>query len=90
MDTGIFESGSKNLVFDVVQRGQAAADTDFELEVKFESALTETFQMQGIIVEQDNDNYLPPLSPEPGRMMFPADALYPKYIGNTTYWTATP
>ncbi len=37
---------------------QAANDTDFELEVKFESPLTQAFQNQGLIVEQDTGNYL--------------------------------
>jgi hypothetical protein len=37
---------------------QPANDEDFEIEVKFESPLTLTFQMQGIIIEEDNDNFL--------------------------------
>jgi len=37
---------------------QNVSDTDFEVEVKFESQLTSQYQMQGIIVEQDNSNYL--------------------------------
>ncbi len=37
---------------------QPAEDKDFELEVKFDSPLTQGFQGQGIIVQQDSDNYL--------------------------------
>jgi hypothetical protein len=37
---------------------QAANDTDFELEVKFESPMDARNQIQGILVEQDADNYM--------------------------------
>ncbi|MCD4814867.1 MAG: Ig-like domain-containing protein, partial [Methanosarcinales archaeon] len=37
---------------------QAANNTDFEIEVKFESQLTSEFQMQGVIVQQNDSNYL--------------------------------
>ncbi len=37
---------------------QAANDTDFSVEVKFDSPLTERYQTQGIIVEQDLDTWL--------------------------------
>jgi hypothetical protein len=37
---------------------QPITDTDFEVEVKFESPLTQTFQMQGVLVEQDDDDFL--------------------------------
>jgi len=37
---------------------QAANNTDFEIEVKFESQLTSQFQMQGVIVQQNDSNYL--------------------------------
>ena len=37
---------------------QAANDVDFEVEVKFESAVTARYQTQGIVVEQDNGTYL--------------------------------
>ncbi len=37
---------------------QPAEDKDFELEVKFDSPLTQGWQGQGIIVQQDSDNYL--------------------------------
>ena len=37
---------------------QPAADEDFEIEVKFESAPTQQFQMQGLLVEQDASNYV--------------------------------
>jgi regulation of enolase protein 1 (concanavalin A-like superfamily) len=37
---------------------QPANNTDFELEVKFESLVSAQYQMQGLIVEQDPNNYL--------------------------------
>jgi regulation of enolase protein 1 (concanavalin A-like superfamily) len=37
---------------------QAVNDTDFEIEVKYESLVSEKYEMQGIIMEQDADNYL--------------------------------
>jgi hypothetical protein len=37
---------------------QAAADEDFEIEVKFDSAVSEGFQLQGLLVEQDVANFL--------------------------------
>lgn len=37
---------------------QPADDTDFVLEAKFESPLTKGYQLQGILVEQNSDNYL--------------------------------
>ncbi len=37
---------------------QSANNTDFEIDAKFQSQLTSQYQMQGIIVEQDNNNYL--------------------------------
>lgn len=37
---------------------QAAENKDFTLEVKFESPLTQQYQMQGLLVEQDNNNFL--------------------------------
>ncbi len=37
---------------------QAAANTDFELEVKFEMPMTAQYEMAGILVEQDAQNYL--------------------------------
>ena len=37
---------------------QSINDTDFEVEVKFESPLTETYQMQGVLVEEDDDDFL--------------------------------
>jgi len=36
----------------------AANNTDFELELKFESSLTTQYQMQGLIVEQDSINFI--------------------------------
>jgi hypothetical protein len=37
---------------------QTAENTDFEVEVKFQSLLNKDIQMQGIIIEQDKDNFL--------------------------------
>ena len=37
---------------------QSAQDTDFELEVKFESLLSERYQMHGLLAEQDADNFV--------------------------------
>ncbi len=37
---------------------QAAGNSDFEVEVKFKSLMNKTFQMQGIIIEQDELNFL--------------------------------
>ena len=37
---------------------QPATNTDFELEVKFDAAMQGDSQMQGVIIEQDADNFL--------------------------------
>jgi len=37
---------------------QPAISKDFEIEVKFQSQLTSKYQLQGIIIQQDSDNYL--------------------------------
>lgn len=37
---------------------QEAPDSDFEVEVKFTSGVSDTYQMQGILVEQDEDDFL--------------------------------
>ena len=37
---------------------QHAANTDFELEVKFDAPLTAQYQMEGVLVQQDNANFL--------------------------------
>ena len=37
---------------------QLANDTDFEIEVKFESGVSQRFQMQGVLVEEDSDDFL--------------------------------
>ena len=37
---------------------QTANNSDFEIEAKFQSKLTSAYQMQGIIIQQDNNNYL--------------------------------
>jgi len=33
-------------------------DADFEIEIKFESSLSQRFQVQGLLIEQDNQNFL--------------------------------
>jgi hypothetical protein len=37
---------------------QPTTDANFEIVTKFESKVTKRFQMQGILIEQDNDNFL--------------------------------
>ncbi|MFZ3384619.1 MAG: DUF1349 domain-containing protein, partial [Candidatus Methanoperedens sp.] len=37
---------------------QTADNSNFEIETKFQSQMTSAYQMQGIIIQQDNDNYL--------------------------------
>ncbi|MBI5473097.1 MAG: immunoglobulin domain-containing protein [Ignavibacteriae bacterium] len=37
---------------------QTCPNTDFEVEVKFESAMTTQYQIEGIMVQQDNNNFL--------------------------------
>ncbi len=37
---------------------QSVADTDFALEVKFDSVVSQRYQMQGLLVEQDSGNFL--------------------------------
>ncbi|MEK9135707.1 MAG: DUF1349 domain-containing protein, partial [Bacteroidota bacterium] len=37
---------------------QSANDTDFELEVKFEAGMSSAFQGQGVLVQQDADNFI--------------------------------
>ena len=37
---------------------QRITDEDFTAEVKFESAVTQKFQIQGILIEEDSDNFL--------------------------------
>jgi hypothetical protein len=37
---------------------QAATNTDFTVEVKFESNVTQAYQMQGVLVEQDSINII--------------------------------
>jgi hypothetical protein len=36
---------------------QPAADTDFEIEVKFDSAVPQAFQQQGVLVENQGAVY---------------------------------
>lgn len=37
---------------------QPAPDTDFQVEIKFESVPSATYQLQGIIVQEDNDTFI--------------------------------
>ena len=37
---------------------QPVSNTDFEIELKFQSLMTSGYQMQGVIVQQDSSNYL--------------------------------
>jgi len=37
---------------------QPANDTDFQIEVKFESGVSEKYQMQGVLIEEDSDDFL--------------------------------
>jgi regulation of enolase protein 1 (concanavalin A-like superfamily) len=37
---------------------QATDDTDFEIEVKFDTSVNSRFQIQGIIIEQDSENFI--------------------------------
>jgi len=37
---------------------QEVSDTDFEVEVKFESGLSQKYQMQGVLVEEDSERFL--------------------------------
>jgi uncharacterized repeat protein (TIGR02543 family) len=37
---------------------QPANDTDFEIEVKFESGVSQQYQIQGVLVEEDDDDFL--------------------------------
>ena len=37
---------------------QSVSNTNFEIELKFQSRLTSAYQMQGVIIQQDSNNYL--------------------------------
>ena len=37
---------------------QSVSNTNFEIELKFQSQLTSGYQMQGVIIQQDSNNYL--------------------------------
>ena len=53
VDHDIWDNGNRS-----VRVMQPANNTDFEIEAKFESTLTSRFQMQGMLVEQDSNNFL--------------------------------
>ncbi len=44
--------------YDIPRIMQPAPNTDFEVEVKFQSDVTQLYQMQGVVVEQDSANLL--------------------------------
>ena len=53
--------GSSHQMFDTIGApylSQQVNDTDFDLEVKFESDLTAAFQIQGVLVKQDDARWL--------------------------------
>ncbi|MGF1491710.1 MAG: glycosyl hydrolase family 28-related protein, partial [Microcoleaceae cyanobacterium] len=57
----VVPSGKHNLWYDdtdAVRVMQPAADVDFETEVKFTTEPTQKFQLQGILVQQDADDWL--------------------------------
>ncbi|MCB0130388.1 MAG: InlB B-repeat-containing protein, partial [Caldilineaceae bacterium] len=58
----IVPGGSSHDVWDggnnAVRVMQAASDSNFELEVKFESGVVDTYEMQGLLVEEDSGNFL--------------------------------
>lgn len=49
----VWENGN-----DSVRIMQPANDTDFEIEVKFASPVTTRYQMQGLLIEEDDGNFL--------------------------------
>jgi hypothetical protein len=55
-------SGSDHNVWDQGNRAprmmQVVSDTDFEIEVKFDSALSKEYQMQGILVQESGEHFL--------------------------------
>lgn len=63
--TGLSISVPAGTSHDVWQNGnfaprvmQSANNADFEIEVKYESAVSAQYQMQGIIIEENSNNYL--------------------------------
>ncbi|HRW07547.1 MAG TPA: DUF1349 domain-containing protein [Caldilineaceae bacterium] len=58
-DHDVYPNGNPNAPLNRAPRlMQPAADVDFELEAKFESALAEKYQLQGLLVEADTKNFL--------------------------------
>ena len=53
VEHNVWENGNES-----IRLMQPASDIDFEIEVKFESTASEQFQSQGIIVEQDLENFI--------------------------------
>ncbi|MCB0080920.1 MAG: DUF1349 domain-containing protein, partial [Caldilineaceae bacterium] len=58
-DHDVYPNGDPNAPLNRAPRlMQPAADVDFELEAKFESAMAEKYQLQGLLVEADAKNFL--------------------------------
>ncbi|MCB0189858.1 MAG: DUF1349 domain-containing protein, partial [Caldilineaceae bacterium] len=58
-DHDVYPTGDPNTPINRAPRlMQPAADVDFELEAKFESALAERYQLQGLLVEADAKNFI--------------------------------
>ena len=54
---------------------QNASNKDFEIEVKFQSNLSKKYQIQGVLVQQDNNNFI--------RFDFESDGAYTKTLAAT-------
>ena len=67
---------------------QAASDTDFELEVKFEADLSERYQMAGVLVEQDENDMLRLEFLHDGAGVKIYAASFTEGAANTKYYTA--
>ncbi|MBN1422797.1 MAG: hypothetical protein JXP34_28735, partial [Planctomycetes bacterium] len=53
VDHDLWRSGNRS-----VRVMQAVADADFEMEVKFVAPMTERYQLQGLLAEEDESNYV--------------------------------
>jgi regulation of enolase protein 1 (concanavalin A-like superfamily) len=58
IDHDIWGTGPVDFKNNVASIMQPANDTDFEIEVKFDSGLSQRFQMQGILIKQDSNDWL--------------------------------
>lgn len=57
-DHDVWGTSAADFANQTVRLRQSVADTDFEVVVKFESGVSQEIQMQGILIEQDNDDLL--------------------------------